>query len=91
MIWPTCSCPPNFLYPSYLCPRFITVDGEKMSKTIGNVVDPFTLVEKYGSEVVRYFLLREIPSGADGDSHTKNSRNATMEPANGLGNWFKEW
>ena len=46
---------------------FITVEGEKMSKTLGNVIDPFKLVDKYGVDPVRYFLLREIPSTEDGD------------------------
>lgn len=44
-----------------------TVDGEKMSKSRGNVVDPNVLAEKYGKDAVRYFLLREVPFGADGD------------------------
>ena len=46
---------------------FVTVEGQKMSKTIGNVIDPVELVKKYGTNTVRYFLLREIPSGEDGD------------------------
>lgn len=46
---------------------FITSKGQKMSKTIGNVVDPFEMIKIYGTESLRYFLLREIPSGEDGD------------------------
>ncbi|TYP57375.1 methionine--tRNA ligase [Thermosediminibacter litoriperuensis] len=41
-------------------------DGRKMSKSLGNVVDPFALAEKYGPDVVRYYLLRELPYGQDG-------------------------
>lgn len=66
---------------------FITVEGEKMSKTIGNVIDPFALVEKYGVEPVRYFLLREIPSAEDGDfSYKKLEERYNGDLANGLGN-----
>lgn len=46
---------------------FVTSGGQKMSKTIGNVVDPFEMIKMYGAESLRYFLLREIPSGEDGD------------------------
>jgi methionyl-tRNA synthetase len=46
---------------------FFTIDGEKISKSIGNVIDPIELVDKYGNDAIRYFLLREIPFGADGD------------------------
>src|SRR3989338_3769230 len=46
---------------------YITVGGQKMSKTLGNVVDPFQLIEKYGAEALRYYLLREIPPTEDGD------------------------
>lgn len=66
---------------------FITVEGEKMSKTVGNVIDPFKLVEKYGTDVVRYFLLREIPSNEDGDfSYKKLEERYNGDLANGLGN-----
>src|SRR3989344_1895241 len=66
---------------------FITVEGEKMSKTVGNVIDPFELIEKYGSDVVRYFLLREIPSTEDGDfSFKKLEDRYNGDLANGLGN-----
>lgn len=46
---------------------FISVNGQKMSKSLGNVIDPFALVTKYGTEAVRYYLLREIPPLDDGD------------------------
>ncbi len=66
---------------------FITADGQKMSKTLGNVIDPFDLVDKYGVDVVRYFLLREIPSGDDGDfSHNKLKRRYNADLANTYGN-----
>jgi methionyl-tRNA synthetase len=44
-----------------------TVDGEKMSKSRGNVVDPNLMIEQYGADAFRYFLLREVPFGYDGD------------------------
>ena len=66
---------------------YITVDGQKMSKTIGNVVDPFELVAKYGADAVRYFLLREIPSMEDGDfSYEKFETRYNADLAGGLGN-----
>jgi methionyl-tRNA synthetase len=66
---------------------FITVDGQKMSKTVGNVIDPFELVKKYGTDPVRYYLLREIPSGEDGDfSYEKFEQRYNGDLANGLGN-----
>jgi methionyl-tRNA synthetase len=46
---------------------FITSEGHKMSKSLGNVVDPMEIAEKYGEEVLRFFLVREIPTGSDGD------------------------
>jgi len=42
-------------------------DGQKMSKSIGNVIDPFLLVDKYGSDAVRYFMMNEVSFGSDGD------------------------
>lgn len=65
----------------------ITVDGEKISKSRGNVVDPFPLVEKYGLDAVRYFLLREIPSDGDGDfSIVKLEERYAADLQNNLGN-----
>lgn len=48
-----------------------TVDGQKMSKSKGNVVDPVATAEKYGVDAFRYFLLREVPFGLDGDFSEK--------------------
>jgi len=67
---------------------FITVDGQKMSKSIGNVVDPLDLVKKYGTDPVRYYLLREIPADNDGDySEEKFLNRYNSDLANGLGNF----
>ena len=55
--------PPKMLYVH----GFVTSGGKKMSKTLGNVVDPLEIVEKYGVDPFRYFFLRHIPSYSDGD------------------------
>jgi len=66
---------------------FISVDGQKMSKSLGNVIDPFELVKKYGVDPVRYFLLREIPAFEDGDfSYEKFEQRYNSDLANGIGN-----
>ncbi len=66
---------------------FITVDGQKMSKSLGNVVDPFELVKKYGVDAVRYYLLREISPTEDGDfTYEKFEQRYTADLASGLGN-----
>lgn len=62
--------------------------GEKMSKSLGNVIDPFELVKKYGVDAARYFLLREIPSCEDGDfTYEKFEERYNGDLANGLGNF----
>jgi methionyl-tRNA synthetase len=67
---------------------FITVGGQKMSKSLGNVVDPFWLVEKYGTDAVRYYLLREISPTEDGDfTLDKFETRYNADLANGLGNF----
>lgn len=67
-----------------------TVDGKKMSKSLGNVVDPRKVVEEYGVDQFRFFLFREVPFGLDGDfsiSAIKNRINSDL--ANNLGNLVK--
>lgn len=67
---------------------FITSEGQKMSKSLGNVVDPFAVVEKHGVSAVRYYLLRELPAYEDGDfSETKFKERYNADLANGLGNF----
>ncbi len=66
---------------------FITSDGRKMSKSLGNVIDPFSLVEEYGTDALRYFFARHIHPFEDSDftmEHFKEIYNANL--ANGLGN-----
>ncbi|MDO8743424.1 MAG: methionine--tRNA ligase [Candidatus Azambacteria bacterium] len=66
---------------------FITAGGEKMSKTTGNVVEPVEVVKKYGADALRYYLLREIPSGGDGDfTYEKFEKRYNADLAKGLGN-----
>ena len=64
-----------------------TVEGEKMSKSVGNVVDPRDLVSEFGLDVLRYFLLREMPFGNDGDFNRRALiGRMNSELANDLGN-----
>ena len=66
---------------------YVTAEGEKISKSIGNVVDPFEEVKKYGVDAVRYYLLREIPAYGDGDYSTRRFEEIyNSELANSLGN-----
>ncbi len=66
---------------------YITVDGQKISKSLGNVVDPFELVKTFGSEALRFYLLREIPAWGDGDFSIQRFKDLyNGELANGLGN-----
>jgi methionyl-tRNA synthetase len=63
------------------------VEGEKMSKSLGNVIAPETLLERYGSDGSRYALLREMPFGNDGNfSHENAVGRINGDLANGLGN-----
>lgn len=66
---------------------FITSGGQKMSKSLGNVVNPIELVEKYGTDALRYFLLTEITPFEDGDfTNEKFEIRYNADLANGLGN-----
>ncbi len=64
-----------------------TNEGQKISKSLGNVISPYALVERYGLDQVRYFLLREVPFGNDGDfSHRSMVTRINTELANDYGN-----
>ncbi len=66
-----------------------TVEGKKMSKSLQNVVEPNRLIDTYGVDAVRYFLMREVPFGTDGDfSHAAMVHRINSDLANDLGNLF---
>ncbi len=66
---------------------FLTANGLKISKSLGNTINPIYLVEKYGTDALRYFLLREIPFGQDGDFNEEALKSRiNNELANSLGN-----
>ena len=66
---------------------WITVEGRKMSKSLGNTVDPFVLAERFGADSIRYFLLREAPLGSDFSySEQKIAQRRNSDLANDLGN-----
>lgn len=64
-----------------------TIEGEKMSKSLGNVISPYDLVDRYGVDASRYFVLREVPFGNDGNfAHEQAINRINSDLANGLGN-----
>jgi len=66
---------------------FVTVDSQKMSKSVGNVIDPFGLIDKYGADAVRYYLLREILPTEDGDfTYQKFEERYNSDLVSGVGN-----
>jgi len=65
---------------------YITVEGEKISKSLGNVIHPKELVDEFGADAVRYYFLREIPSHGDGDYSKARMEERYSELANQLGN-----
>jgi methionyl-tRNA synthetase len=66
---------------------FLTKDGQKMGKSLGNVVDPYELVDRYNSDAVRYYFLKEIEFGRDGDfNETRFVNILNADLANDLGN-----
>lgn len=66
---------------------FFTIDGQKISKSLGNAIDPLDLIKEYPFDAIRYFLLREIPFGEDGDfSKTRLAERYNTDLGNTLGN-----
>lgn len=90
IIWPALLLASKLPLPKKVFAHgFINVDKQKISKSLGNAVDPLELAEKYGTDTVRYFLLREIPFGQDGDFSVKKlAARYEGDLANGLGNLF---
>lgn len=86
--WPAILLSANLKPPkSIFVHGYITVNGKKMSKSLGNVVDPFLLIDRFGADAVRYYLLREISPTEDGDfSEEKFIACYNADLANDLGN-----
>ncbi len=88
LVWPAMLLSAGLALPKKIMVHgFLLSEGKRMSKSSGNVIDPFDLIEKYGTDAVRYYLLREIPPFEDGDiteEKFKDAYNANL--ANGLGN-----
>lgn len=87
-MWPGMLCAAGLPMPHMLFVHgFINVEGKKISKTVGNVIAPDELTQKYGTDPVRYYFLREFPSHEDGDfSYQKFEARYNGDLANGLGN-----
>lgn len=87
-IWPAMLLSLELPLPKQLYVHgFVTANGQKMSKSLGNVIDPFQVVEDYGVDAFRYFMLRHIPSYGDGDFTWQRFHDAyNNELANELGN-----
>ncbi len=86
--WPAFLMAANLPLPKTIFAHgFINVSGVKMSKSVGNVLSPDDLVETYGLDQIRYFLMREVPHGQDGNfSHAQAVQRINADLANGLGN-----
>ena len=68
VIWPGMLLSAGYELPQTIFAHgFLTINGQKISKSLGNMIDPLYLAEKYSVDALRYFLLREIPFGQDGD------------------------
>lgn len=66
---------------------FFTVDGQKISKSLGNAIDPLELAKQYPIDAIRYYILRDMPFGNDGDfSHERLKERYNADLAHGLGN-----
>jgi methionyl-tRNA synthetase len=87
-IWPAMLLSAKIPLPKALYVHgFISSEGHKMSKSLGNVVAPAAVIDKYGVDALRYYLLREIPSDADGDfSWSRMEAVYNADLANDLGN-----
>ncbi|MEQ8265638.1 MAG: methionine--tRNA ligase [Parvibaculum sp.] len=88
VIWPAMLMAANVALPKRVFGHgFLNVRGEKMSKSVGNVIDPFTITDTYGVDPIRYFFCREVTYGADGSySHDTVVNRINADLANDIGN-----
>ena len=90
VIWPALLLAAKLPLPGTIAAHgFFTIDGQKMSKSIGNVIDPADLVKEFGVDATRYLILSQVPFASDGDISLKRFRERyESDLANGLGNTF---
>ena len=86
--WPALLMAAELELPEHLFVHgYLLMDGEKMSKSLGNVLDPFAVIDRFGADALRFYLLREVPFGQDGSvSTTSFELRYESELANELGN-----
>lgn len=90
VIWPAILLALDLpVYKKLFVHGYFTVDGQKMSKTIGNVIKPEDLVAKYGTDAVRFYVLSAFPFGSDGDVSLEKMNQAYLKLANEIGNLFQ--
>ena len=78
---------PDDQMPQLLVHGWWNIGGAKMSKSVGNIVDPFVLADKYGSDALRYYLMSDIATGKDADfSEERLVERYNADLANSLGN-----
>ncbi|MEX0617281.1 MAG: methionine--tRNA ligase [Candidatus Woykebacteria bacterium] len=88
VIWPAMLMAAGYPLPKRIFAHgFFTIDGQKISKSLGNAIDPLAIAKEYGVDALRYFLFKEIPFGNDGDfSFERLNEVHNSDLANGLGN-----
>lgn len=88
IIWPAMLLATGYELPEKLFIHgYFTINGQKMSKSLGNVIDPVEIAKIYGADALRYFVMREVPFGADGDfSLDRFDARYRADLANDLGN-----
>jgi len=88
ILWPAMLLSANLPLPKKIFVHgYLTIEGQKLSKSLGKTVDPFDLAKKYSSEALRYYLLREFPATEDGDFSVRRlEERYQADLANGLGN-----
>lgn len=88
VIWPAMLISAGYELPKTIFVHgFFTIEGQKISKSLGDIIDPLKIVEKYGVDALRYFLFREVPFGQDGDFSEKSLiQRINSDLADALGN-----
>jgi len=88
-LWPAMLMSAGLPLPEHVFAHgFFTIDGQKISKSLGNAIDPLEIAKKYGLDPFRYFLVREIPFGGDGDfSYDRLEQRYESDLQKGVGNF----